>query len=176
MGVMTSSASTLDRAHPIAVALSGIDGELDGLRDRPTWTMSPAETREAMVAVTRVQARLAELEARLAAHGRAVEVEAQSGATSTANWWAHATRMTRGAAHRRVKFARALATEFHEPVRVALAGGALLVEQAEVIIAAIDALPDGLDPEIRDKAQAQLIGYAAQFDAKALRILGRRIL
>ena len=45
-----------------------------------------------------------------------------------------------------------------------------------MIIAAIDALPDDLDPEIRSQAQTTLIGYAAEHDAKALRILGRRIL
>ena len=45
-----------------------------------------------------------------------------------------------------------------------------------MIIAAIDALPDDLDPEIVTDAQARLIGYAAEHDAKALRILGKRIL
>ncbi len=62
-------------------------------------------------------------------------------------------------------------------MRVALADGRLLVDQAEVIIAAIDALPDDLDPEIlRTRRSAGLIGYAAEHDAKALRILGKRIL
>ena len=31
------------------------------------------------------------------------EVEAESGATSTASWWAHATRQTRAAAHRKTR-------------------------------------------------------------------------
>ncbi len=63
-----------------------------------------------------------------------------------------------------------------QPVRVALADGDLLVDQAEVIIAAIDALPDDLDPQIVADAQTTLLGYAAEHDAKALRILGKRIL
>ena len=74
------------------------------------------------------------------------------------------------------KFAAALATEAHEPVRVALRRRELLVDQAEVIIAAIDALPDDIDPAIVVDAQATLLGYAADHDAKALRILGKRIL
>ena len=78
--------------------------------------------------------------------------------------------------HRKTKLANALAIQAHEPVRTALADGRLLVDQAEVIIAAVDALPDDLDPEIVADAQCRLIGYAAEHDAKALRILGKRIL
>ena len=69
-----------------------------------------------------------------------------------------------------------MASEAHAPVRVALADGDLLVDQSEVIIAAIDALPDDIAPEIVADAQARLIGYAAEHDARALRIIGRRIL
>ncbi len=112
----------------------------------------------------------------LAAHGQAVGVEAASGATSTANWWAHATRQTRAAAHRKTRLATALGSEVFEPVRVALAEGRLLVDQAQVIIAAVQALPEDVDAAIRDDALATLIGYAVHHDAKALRILGRRIL
>jgi hypothetical protein len=59
---------------------------------------------------------------------------------------------------------------------LALADGELLVEQAEVIISAVDALPEDVDPEILADAQVRLIGYAAIHDAKALRVLGKRIL
>ncbi len=45
-----------------------------------------------------------------------------------------------------------------------------------MIIAAIGALPDDIAPEIVADAQARLIGYAAEHDARALRIIGRRIL
>ena len=109
-------------------------------------------------------------------HGQTVEVEAESGATSTANWWAHATRQTRAAAHRKTRLAAALGLEVFEPVRVALAEGRLLVDQAQVIIAAVQALPEDIDPAITDDALARLIAWAADYDAKALRILGRRIL
>ena len=129
-----------------------------------------------MVEITFAEAQLAELKARVTAHGQAIEVEADSGATCTANWLAHATRQTRTGAHREAKFATALASEAHEPVRIALADGELLVDQAQVIIAAVDALPDDLDPDIRSQAQVTLLGYAAEHDAKALRILGKRIL
>ncbi len=173
---MTATATTIDRAHPIGVAAARIDDLLKDVRDVPTWSMSPAETGEVLVELTFLQAQLAELQARVTAHGQVVEVEAASGATSTANWLAHQTRQTRAGAHRAARLATALATQVHEPVRVALADGVLLVDQAEVIIDAVDALPDDLDPDLVADAQARLIGYAAVHDAKALRILGRRIL
>ena len=173
---MTDTATTTDRAHPVEVAAAQIDDILKAVRDVPLWSMSPAETRTTMVRLTRLHASLAELEARVAAHGQTIEVEADSGASSTPNWWAHETKQTRAGAHRKTKLAAALATEAHAPVRIALADGDLLVDQAEVIIAAIDALPDDLDAEIVTDAQARLIGYAAEHDAKALRILGKRIL
>ena len=45
-----------------------------------------------------------------------------------------------------------------------------------MIIGAVQALPDHIDPEIVVDALATLVGYAEDHDAKALRILGRRIL
>ena len=70
--------------HPIRSAITRIDETLKDVRDVPAWSMAPAETRDAMVEITRLNAAMAELEARLAAHGQTVEVEADSGATSTA--------------------------------------------------------------------------------------------
>ena len=75
--------------------------------------MSPAETRTTMVRDHPAERIDGELEARLAAHGQTVEVEADSGATSTANWWAHETQQTRAGAHRKTKLAAALATQAH---------------------------------------------------------------
>jgi hypothetical protein len=132
---MANTAGTLDRDHPIAAAAAQIEDILKTVRDAPAWSMGPEETRDALVRATRLTARVAELEARLAEHARTIEVEAVNGATSTAVWWATETRQTRAGAHRKTKLAKALATEVHEPVRVALADGRLLVDQAEVIIA-----------------------------------------
>jgi hypothetical protein len=173
---MAGTADSTGRGHPIGVGLSRIDDELKTLRDQPAWSLSPAETQTVLVEATRLVARLSELEARIADHAATVEVEADSGATSTANWWAHATRQTRPAAHRKTALASALAREVFGPVRNALADGRLLVDQAHVIITAVEALPDDLDPSIRQKAVATLVGYAAEFDAKDLRVMGKRIL
>ena len=176
IGVMTSSTTTVDRGHPITTVLSSIEEELEELRDQSTWSMSPDATREAMVTATRLEARIIELHTRLVAHGRSIEVENDSGATSTANWLAHATKMTRKQAHRRSRLAHALGSDLHEPVRVAMAEGRLLVDQAEVIVKAVHELPDELDPALVRDAQAHLIDRATEFDAKALRVLAKKVL
>jgi hypothetical protein len=174
---MANIADTTDRGHPIAAAAAQIEDILKTVRDAPAWSMSRGETEQEMVRLTRLEAQLAELQARVVDHGHTIEVESANGDTSTANWWATETNQTRAGAHRKSKFAKALNTELHEPVRIALADGRLLVDQAEVIVHAIDALPEDLvDDEIRRHAQETLIGYAADHDAKALRILGKRIL
>ncbi len=103
--------------HPIPVACAHIRAELDHLTDTPTWSMSDGEVRDTLLEVTRLSARLAELEARLATTAHTRHLEDQSGATSTAVWWATQTKMTRAEAHRKTHLATALDTDQHTPVR-----------------------------------------------------------
>lgn len=99
------------------------------------------------------------------------------GFASTAGWWAATTRVTKRDAHRQVALAARLDDTSHEPTGIALAAGAVSVEQATVILDAADALPAGLvDAELRRDAEQRLVGLAAHHDPKELRILGRRIL
>ncbi|HEY1116426.1 MAG TPA: DUF222 domain-containing protein [Acidimicrobiales bacterium] len=136
--------------------------------------MNVHETGSTLVQLTRVIARAAELEARLAGHADAVGVAEQSGATSVANWWAHSTRMTRTEAHRKTRLAEGL--EQHAAVQAGLRAGDLVVDQARVVIKAVEDLPDHVEPELRDRAEAHLVEQAAHFDAIALRRLGRGLL
>ncbi|SDO36975.1 protein of unknown function, partial [Nocardioides szechwanensis] len=96
------------------------------------------------------------------------------GATSTSVWWANHTRMTQREAARKIKLANALET--HDPVAHALAAGDVLVDQAHVVTDAVDALPDTVQPDVRTRARDYLLEAAAHYDARALRIQGRRIL
>jgi hypothetical protein len=148
---------------------------LDQLADASTWSMSDQETRSTLVAWTRLNARMAEVELRVAAHAETHRVGDESGATSTAAWWAHQTKLTRAAAHRDLKLAQALDTDRHEPVRAALAAGEVLVDQAAVIVAAVDALPADAEAWVAPAAGRWLLDHAADHDAKALRVLGKRI-
>ena len=51
----------------------------------------------------------------------------------------------------------------------------MLPDQAGVIVAAVDALPDDAEPWVKPKAEAWLLDQAKDHDAKALRVLGKRI-
>ncbi len=162
--------------HPITVTCAHLHTHLDDLTEAPTWSMTDEEVRDTLVELTTLSARVAELEARVAAQAQTRHVEDQSGATSTATWWASRTRMTRAEAHRKTRLAVALDTERHAPVRTALAAGDVLVDQARVIIDAVDTLPDQTTPQVRTQSEGFLLTQAADHDAKALRILGRRLL
>jgi hypothetical protein len=173
---MTNNASTSYRGHPITVAAAEIHELLDELTDQSTWSMNDEESRSTLRELTRAEARLAELKLRVASHGEKNRIGDESGATSTANWWAHATNQTRTTVHRDLKLAQAIDTDLHGPLRQALAAGRVLVDQAGVIVGAVDDLPDDAEAWVAPVAQRWLLDQAADHDAKALRILGKRIL
>lgn len=89
--------------------------------------------------------------------------------TSTTNWWAHHTKTTRTEAHR--------LDDGHEPVRRALAHGTVLGDQAAMIVEAIEALPADLpNADVVIETETVLLAYATDHDAKARRVLSRRVL
>jgi hypothetical protein len=171
---MTSTGHRTDRDHPITAAVSGIDAEIDAVEHAPAWSLSDEETRRNLVALTRLAARVAALELKVAAHADRNRVGDASGATSAAVWWANQTRMTQREAARKMRLARALET--HDPVGDALAAGEVLADQAAMITDAVEALPDTVQPGVRTQARDHLLDAARHFDARALRIQGRRIL
>ena len=66
--------------------------------------------------------------------------------------------------------------ESHDQTRDALAEGRVHVEQAEAVLRALDDLPDDLDPDLVQDAEAHLLAEAEHFDARALKRFGRRLL
>ena len=160
--------------HHVSRAVAALESTLDDVADTSLWSMDPAETAQTLTHLTQVAARVAELEARVASHAATMEVAARDGATSLTCWWAHQTRQTHTQASRKTRLATGLAR--HQPTRDALAAGTLLVDQAVVIMTAVDALPDQVDPALVDQAERHLVREAAHFDADALRNLGKGLL
>ena len=160
--------------HRVTTAIADARARLAAVAEAPVWSMDAAETTAALDDVQSAKAQLGELEARLLNHAGRIEIPAESGATSTANWHAHRTRTTRTAAHRTMRLAAGLETR--DATRTALAQGSVHVEQAEVILNALADLPDDLDPDLADQAEAAAARTGADHDAKALKVLGRRIL
>ncbi len=163
--------------HPVTRAVAGVHAVLDRVAETGSWwSMDAAEAGAALVELTVEIARLQELRLRVAARAQAAEVGAETGATSTANWWAHETRLTRPETHRLVRLAERLDGGFHEPVRAALAAGAVNLDQAQVIVDAVDDLPgDLVDEPTRGRAEEFLVDQARLHDATTLRRLGKRL-
>src|SRR6478735_8890651 len=160
--------------HRVASATAQMRAVADSVVDASVWSMDDADARTTLVELTRLEAQVGELKARVAAHADDLQVGEDVGATNTACWLAHQTKATRPDAHRVVRLGHDL--ESHPVTRAALAAGDLVVEQARVILRAVDELPDDLDADLVAQAEAHLVAEAAHHDARALRILGGRLL
>jgi Domain of unknown function (DUF222) len=171
---MSSSTGLEQRPHPIVGFAGRLHAVLDTLVEVPAWSMTRGEQRYALTELARAEGRLAELRLRVLAAADRSDLAADTAATSTGAWLAQATRQTRAAAHADVLLAQALDGPF-AATRDALADGLVDVDQARVIIRAIQALPDTVDGHDRGRAEKHLIDLAGQHDAKTLRLLGRRV-
>src|SRR3954453_10523103 len=155
--------------HRVSAAVARMREAADAVTDASVWSMDPAQTKTTLVELTTLRAQVAELEPRVAAHADDLKVGEDEGATSTATWWAHATRQVRPTAAGQVRLAHALTERTH--VRAALARGELRVEQARVIIDALAKLPGDLDAELIEKAEQHLVAQARHHHAKELQVL-----
>lgn len=161
-------------AHPIAAAAGAVAAALDAVVSTPGWSMAPDEQRTTLVELARVEARLVGLRLRVLAAADVNDIGDESGASSTPAWVAHAARQTRQAAHADLHLAAALDQD-HEATRAALATGRVNVEQARVIVTALDRLTEDVAVERKQAAEVWLVAEAARHDAKTLAVLGRRL-
>ncbi|MEP7736162.1 DUF222 domain-containing protein [Nocardioides sp. 31GB23] len=160
--------------HPIGGAVARVHATLDEVAGTPAWSMSQAATAEALVEIARAEARLVEVRSQLLSHAETVAVAETNASPSVAVWHSNATRSTKRESFRQVRLAAGL--DRYDLVREALGRGEVVAEQASVICTALDELPDDLEPSILEQATKALVAYAEVHDAKALRVLGRRIL
>lgn len=160
--------------HPLAEAVARLHSTLDEVAQTATWSLDQTTTADLLGDLARAQSRFAELQARVLSHAETVAVHERSAAPSVAVWLANATTATKRDAVRQTRFAAALSR--YDELRRALAAGDLNLEQAQVVARALDELPDDLEASVRREAEVELVRLALVHDAKALRILGRRIL
>jgi hypothetical protein len=165
-----------DRSHPLHVFAGRLSAALDDLVGVSMLSLSPGETAETTLELTRALSRLRGLQLSTIAHAEVVDVAATVDATSTAAWLRSVVPVTGPGAVRDVKLASALGRDAHVPTAQALAEGRVLAEQAPVIVAAVDALPATVTVEERRKATEHLVDLARVHDARELRVLGRRVL
>ena len=156
---------------------ASLSDALDRLADVPTWSMTPAEQRAALVDLRRQQGRLKELELRVLVQADRDDVGADSGAVSTPAWLAHATKTSTASCHRDLHLAAKLDGRF-TATRAALARGVIDVEKAGVVTGAVEALTeeyDDLPPGLGTRAEAHMLEQAKAFDVPTLARLGKRL-
>ena len=157
--------------HPIAAAVVRVHAELDDLAEVTGWSLTGPELAHTLTTIAALRHRVAELELRVVTQADRVDLGTDAGAADTGSHWAHTTRQTTRDAKRRLALAQDLDRD-HEPVRQAMAAGAVSEEQAVVIVKGVEALP----VEHRRDAEAHLVGLAAEHDPVALRRIAHRVL
>ncbi|WP_447645564.1 DUF222 domain-containing protein [Nocardioides zeae] len=172
-------AAAVDVGHPLLEAIRVATDVLaaDG-RTGLDWLSAP-QTGIALVDAHRLVARASALVAVLVQHAEDVELHRSNGASTSAVWLAHATACTRRDAHRFARIGGAVAADtgrYRTHLATACEAGAVSTEQADVIVKALDALPEDLPAALRLEAEETLVGFAADHDARALRQLGKKIL
>jgi hypothetical protein len=154
-----------------------LEETLASAADRPAWSLSPAEQRETLRVLHRVESGLAELRLRVLAAADRNQVGEDSGATSTAAWLADEEKARRSACQRAVALALELDENF-PATRAALAAGRIDEEKAALIVQAVNRLAsedDDLPAGTHQAAEAHLLEIAAEFDAVTLRRVGKRL-
>jgi hypothetical protein len=161
------------QVHPVLAGMAVIDAALKDLADVDPTFMSTGDKRDALLGLGGLVDRLEELRLRVLAV--ADDVAAEEAARDAAAWVAHHGRLDRGEQRRRLRLATALDRRAPGVAR-SVREGEVNLAQAEVVVRALEALPAGLDPEIRARAEAALVAQAAEFGPRQLRVLGRRVL
>jgi hypothetical protein len=163
-------------ASRVPTVVTSLSRTLDEVGELRLGAGSDADVVALVDALTQAASRLTAQLVRALVEADRRRVGDEVGARNTAIWWAHRSRVTRGEAGRTFGLAERLDTALHEPVAAALAAGRLRTDQAHVITRAVDDLPDDLVDDVRVRARDVLLDHAADHDARALRILGKRIL
>lgn len=164
-------------ASPVVTqTLADLTAALDDAGGISLVGLSDSDVARLLDGLTAATGRLTEAVTRTVAEADHRRLGDEIGARTTGAWWAGRARLTRPEAHRLVALGRSLESEASTPIRKALAAGALKTDQAQVIVRALDALPDDLDPDVRSRARDHLLELAADHDAHALRRLGKAIL
>jgi len=145
--------------------------------DAHAWTLSPNQLAELLPRLAVVERQVTAVKLSLLREADRAQVGDPNGFANTVGWWSQVTRSTKPDARRDLKLAERFDADEHTPVRAAALAGAVSVEQAAVIIKAVDDLPKDLtDPGLRGKAEQHLIEFAEHLDPQQLRVAGRKIL
>jgi hypothetical protein len=158
--------------HPVLAAVSVLDGALTEVAEVDPIYMSTDDKAAALLGLSSILDRVEELRMRVLAG--ADDVATRDGARDAAAWLAHRGRRDRGECRRRLRLGQRLSRCV--TTASALRDGAINVAQAEVVVGAVEALPEEVGPVVGAAAEQRLVAESAEFGPRALRVMGRRIL
>ncbi|MBO9523418.1 MAG: DUF222 domain-containing protein, partial [Nocardioidaceae bacterium] len=171
---MVSEIPEQSARHPLVSFVGEFESLLARVSGAPAWTLTASELTDLLPRLARAANQVASVQLRMLREADRHQVGDPVGAANTAGWWAHQTRTTKPAAHRHVALASRLDDDAHAATSGALADGSVNVEQAAVIVDAVEALPSELvSDSLRADAEEHLVALAEHHDAKDLRVLGR---
>ena len=160
-------------SHPVLGCAAAIDAALKDVADVDPGFMRTADKREALLQLTQLSGRLAELRLRVLVS--AADVADEVGARDQAAWLGHAARLDRAECRRELRLAQALDARWQR-VAAGLREGVVGPAQAEVIVRALEDLPDHVGADVQGLAEERLVAEAVRFGPRQLRVLGRRVL
>ena len=149
-------------------------GELAAAVAAPVWSLADAELVASVEAAFGLVERARVLLAHLVAEADGRGVPKAEGASSVPVWLRLRLRVGIHEGKRLADLAGVL--HARPGLDAAVCAGAVTGEQARVIGAALDALPDGCGPEVVAEAERTLVGFAERFEPAVLRRFGERIL
>ena len=159
--------------HPLLRCAEQVHAAVDAAMDSDPGYLRVEDKRAALAVLAAARERVRALEVRLLAS--ADDVAVATGARNVAAWAAAELRADYGQVVRGTRLGAALDRRWPVLGRAFLEGQ-VSETQAGVIVAALDALPDEVGPEVKARAEAHLVEQAADFGPRALRKLGERVL
>ncbi len=169
-----SGPSATPGTHPVLACVASIESSLKSVADVNPAFMTITQKRTALLELTRLSSELESLRLRVIA--ACDDVAEADGDPNVAAWLGPRTNTGSTANHQAEKLATSLETTWTVVAR-ALASGAVNLEQAKVIVAALDRVRDAdVPPGVIAAAEAHLVELATKHTPKELRILGRKIL
>ena len=165
--------TTTVRPHPILDALTTARDALARARELQAVYLSTEQKETALRDAAALEAEAAALRLRVTAV--AGDVADEVACRDVAAWQATRLHADSRKARADERLAHALDTR-HPLVADALADGRANLDQARVMVDALDALPADLPADLRTRAEQDLVGFCAAHPPAELRILGRSIL
>ena len=158
----------------VDAALAGVCSALDGFAGVGLVGLSDGEVLRLLGRVHALVDRVDGLALSVVHEADVREVAQAAGASSTRAWLVHACRLRPSTAGRRVRLARALHSA-HPEVRGAVVAGAVSVDHAEVIRAALTGLPATVSPVVVADAEQVLLEHAHTMDPQRLGAAARHL-